>query len=96
MAGKRNVCSCCTAVVCISVLVSVGVILICLGAASVPLFDDIYVKELKKVRPHFYDLLIFLSLFSMVLYRFSLTHKYHLQDVREGSQSSSNSPARDH
>ena len=79
MAGRRNVCSCCTAVVCISVLVSAGVILICLGAASVPLFDSIYVEELKKVRLHFVDFLIF---YLYVLYRVSLTHKDHSQDAR--------------
>ena len=93
MAGRRKVCSCCTAVVSISVLVSVGVILICLGAASVPLFDSLYAKELKKVRLHFLDLLNF---YLYVLYRVSLTHKDHSQDVRGRESILYHSPTHEH
>lgn len=41
-------CSCCTAVVLIGGLICAGIIFACLGAASIPLFDDLYVDIVKK------------------------------------------------
>lgn len=56
MGEKRRCCPCCSSVVCIACLVCVGFIITCLGAASIPLLDDIFRKELKKVSHNFLGL----------------------------------------
>lgn len=42
MGKKKGCCSCCTPVVVVASLVCVGVIFACLGAGSIPLFEDLY------------------------------------------------------
>ena len=50
--GKKKgcCCACCTPVVTIALLLVFGIIFVCLGAASIPLFKDLYEKTVKKVK----------------------------------------------
>ena len=49
VAMGSQTCSCCKATTCFVVMVVVGIVLICLGAGSMPLFTRIYEKMVKQV-----------------------------------------------